>query len=77
LGIASPGGSTIASLDVAQQKVEVSVVHDGPATYPVCGRTSAQYDTRQRRRPHLDFSQYQLFIAAEVPRVECDFPGVE
>jgi transposase len=77
LGIASPWRINDASLDVAQQKVEVSVVHDGPATCPVCGRTSAKYDTRQRRWRHLDFCQYQLFITAEVPRVDCDLHGVK
>jgi transposase len=77
LGIAPPWMISDASLDVAQQKVEISVRHDGPATCPVCGRTAAKYDTRPRRWRHLDFCQYQLFITAEVPRIDCDLHGVK
>jgi hypothetical protein len=34
LGIAPPWMIKDASLDVAQQKVEISVTHEGPATCP-------------------------------------------
>src|SRR5450755_614311 len=77
LGIAPPWMISDASLDVAKQKVEISVRHDGPATCPVCGRTAPRYDTRPRRWRHLDFCQYQLFITAEVPRIDCDLHGVK
>ena len=77
LGIASPWMIRDASLDIAQQKVEISVTHEGPATCPICGRTATKYDTRSRRWRHLDFCQYQLFITAEVPRIDCDLHGVK
>jgi transposase len=77
LGIARPWVISDASLDVTQQKVDISVIHDGPATCPICGRTATKYDTRSRRWRHLDFCQYQLFITAEVPRIDCDLHGVK
>jgi transposase len=61
----------------AQQNVEISVMHEGPAICPVCGRKSPKYDTRQRRWRHLDFCQYQLFITAEIPRIDCELHGVK
>jgi len=77
LGIGSPWKINDASLDNAQQMAEVSVTHDGAATCPVCGKTSPKYDTRPRRWRHLDFCQYQLFVNAEVPRVDCELHGIK
>jgi len=77
LGIKSPWRLADSQLDVAEQFVEVFVVHDGPASCPVCGEPATKYDTRTRRWRHLDFCQYRLFISAEVPRVNCQAHGVK
>jgi transposase len=77
LGIGPPWKVSDANLDAAQQMVEVLVTHEGPATCPVCGEAAGKYDTRSRRWRHLDFCQYQLFITAEVPRIDCEMHGVK
>jgi transposase len=77
LGIAQPWKVSDANLDVAEQVVEVLVKHEGTATCPVCGEPASKYDTRPRRWRHLDFCQYQLFITAEVPRIDCSSHGVK
>src|SRR5580704_5707505 len=77
LGIAQPWKVSDANLDVAEQVVEVLVKHEGTATCPVCGEPASKYDTRPRRWRHLDFCQCQLFITAEVPRIDCSSHGVK
>jgi len=43
---------------------------------PECDRPCGRYDGRERRWRHLDTMQYQTFLIAEVPRVECAEHGV-
>lgn len=41
---------------------------------PVCGKPGAKaYDTEKQVWRHLDFFQYQAYIIARVPRVECKY----
>ncbi|MBF0165831.1 MAG: ISL3 family transposase [Magnetococcales bacterium] len=40
---------------------------------PVCGSKGAKaYDTTEKRWRHLNFFQYEAWLTARVPRVECD-----
>ncbi len=77
LGIAAPWKIVDAKLNVAAQSAEVVVVHDGAANCSVCGEPTSKYDTRPRRWRHLDFCQYELFVVADVPRVDCEKHGVK
>ena len=63
-------------LDVAAGTVEVFVEHRGEASCPKCGKACAGYDARRRRWRHLDTCQFQTYLTADVPRVECAEHGV-
>jgi transposase len=76
LGITAPWHVSDVVLDMAAGTVEVFVEHRGQACCPTCGKPCAGYDNRRRRWRHLDTCQFQTFLTAEVPRVECDEHGV-
>lgn len=76
LGITAPWHVSDVVLDMAAGTVEVLVEHRGQACCPKCGKGCAGYDNRRRRWRHLDTCQFQTFLTAEVPRVECDEHGV-
>lgn len=64
------------TLDVAAGTVEVFVEHRGETSCPKCGKPCAGYDARRRRWRHLDTCQFQTYLTADVPRVECAEHGV-
>jgi transposase len=76
LGISAPWRVTDVVLDVAAGTVEVFVEHRGEARCPKCGKSCAGYDARRRRWRHLDTCQFQTYLTADVPRVECAEHGV-
>ncbi len=43
--------------------------------YPQCRQICPGYDSRVRRWRHLDACEYQTWIEAEVPRVQCPEHG--
>lgn len=65
-------------LDEPRGRVEVSVVFDdsGRWTCPECGGAAKRHDVRRRLWRHLDTCQYQTFVTADIPRVECQTHGV-
>lgn len=50
---------------------------DNPVTCPGCGYVAPRYDSRPRRRRHLNPMQWKTFITADVPRVHCPQGGVK
>jgi transposase len=76
LGISAPWHVTDLVLDVSAGTVEVFVEHRGEASCPRCGKPCAGYDARRRRWRHLDTCQFQTYLTADVPRVECADHGV-
>jgi transposase len=76
LGISAPWHVSDVVLDVAAGRVEVFVEHRGEASCPKCGKPCAGYDARRRRWRHLDTCQFQTYLTADVPRVECAEHGV-
>jgi len=71
LGIFAPWHVTDVVLDVSAGTVDVFVEHRGQASWPKCGKPCAGYDARRRRWRHLDTCQFQTYLTADVPRVEC------
>lgn len=78
LGLEAPWFVDTVELDVSDDAVVVHLgVDEGaPLSCPACGRVCPRYDKRRRRWRHLDTCQYQTYVVAEVPRVECAEHGV-
>lgn len=64
-------------LDEVNHAVTVHVAIDEGVQLacPMCGKSASRYDKRQRRWRHLDTCQYQTYVVAEVPRVQCEQHG--
>jgi len=81
LGLTPPWQVNHIELDIAAQQVRVHVTHDAalsPLLCPECGQTGACYDLREERTwRHLDSCQFQTFLVARLPRVECPEHGVK
>jgi len=59
-------------------EVIVEVAHKGGGgPCPTCLLACPGYDSQRRRWRHLDMWQYQTWIEADVPRVECGEHGVQ
>lgn len=43
---------------------------------PHCHQPCPRYDSRTRKWRHLDTCQYQTYVHASIPRVECDQHGI-
>lgn len=79
LGLESPWSVERVDLDVAAQKVDVWVGHPAGQLWrcPTCGQERSCYDhSPQRSWRHLDSCQFQTFLHARIPRVECSEHGV-
>lgn len=79
LGLQSPWTVSRVSLDVNGQRVDVWAEHPEGATWtcPHCTKTLPLYDHAEERTwRHLDSCQFQTYLHARIPRVECDEHGV-
>lgn len=79
LGLAEPWKVTRVELKVDQQRVDVFVEHAAEASFacPTCGKACGLYDHAEERTwRHLDTCQFQTFLHARVPRVNCPEHGV-
>jgi transposase len=56
-------------------KVYVGVDEGEPLGCPICGQPAPRYDKRRRQWRHLDTCQYQTYVIADVPRVNCQTHG--
>jgi transposase len=80
LGITVPWTITRVVLDVEQVTVHVYLDYqtdNTPLLCPECGAPAGRYDSREERSwRHLDSCQFQTFLVARVPRVQCPQHGV-
>ncbi len=79
LGLQSPWTVSRVNLDVTEQRVDVWAEHPEGATWtcPHCAKTLPLYDHAEERTwRHLDSCQFQTYLHARIPRVECDEHGV-
>lgn len=79
LGLAAPWTVSGVDLDVAEQRVEVCVEHAADVRWrcPHCERELPVYDhSAERTWRHLDTCQFQTFLKARLPRVDCPEHGV-
>lgn len=76
LGLTPPWRIVRSELNLAKGFVEAEAACEGPVSCPTCGKPARKYDHRQRRWRHLDLFQYEFYLTADVPRVECPEHGV-
>jgi len=79
LGLAEPWKVTQVELKVDQQRVDIFVEHGAEASFacPTCFKACGLYDHAEERTwRHLDTCQFQTYLHARVPRVNCPEHGV-
>jgi transposase len=80
LGLESPWTVSRVDLDVKAQRVDVFAEHGDKKTWPCpdCGRERGLHDHEPERVwRHLDSCQFQTFLHARVPRVNCKDCGTK
>lgn len=81
LGLTTPWQVSRVELSVPQQEVRVHVTYDFAQPHllcPECGQPGPYYDLREERTwRHLDSCQFQTFLVARLPRIECREHGVK
>lgn len=78
LGLKSPWTVSRVNLDVKAQRVDVWAEHPGDASWecPQCAKKLPLYDHAEERTwRHLDSCQFQTYLHARIPRVECGEHG--
>lgn len=79
LGLSAPWSIEDVKLDAAAKKVVIEVCHGEDCCWrcPQCQTECPTYDhSDERRWRHLDTCQFQTFLLARVPRVNCPEHGV-
>ena len=79
LGLKSPWTMSRVNLNVEEQCVDVWAEHPKDAAWecPHCTKTLSLYDHAEERTwRHLDSCQFQTYLHARIPRVECPEHGV-
>ena len=79
LDLQSPWRVSCVDLDVKGQRVDVWAEHPEAVTWacPHCAKTLPLYDHAEERTwRHLDSCQFQTYLHARIPRVECGAHGV-
>lgn len=73
LGLADPWRVADVALSEAAGRLDIAVTHRRGASFPCpdCRQSSRVYDTVERTWRHLNFFQYQTYLHAAVPRVQC------
>jgi transposase len=76
LGLKSPWRIVCSELDLAKGVIEAEAAYEGPVICPTCNQPAGRYDHRERRWRHLDLFQYEFYLTARIPRVNCSEHGV-
>lgn len=78
LGLRAPWTMERVELDVKKERVDIWVGYPKGARSPCleCQMEYSVYDHRERVWRHLDSCQFQTFVHARVPRVNCPAHGV-
>ena len=77
LGIVPPWEVTEVSFSKESNRLDITIDFQRGATFlcPVCGATAPAYDTTEKTWQHLNFFQYEAYLHARVPRVNCPNEG--
>ncbi len=77
LGLLPPWHVTRVELDTGKRRIDFEVEHAGKrATCPACGiEHQLIHDRAPRSWRHLDFFQFEAWLHAQVPRVQCTGSG--
>jgi len=77
LGIVPPWEVTEISFSKESNRLDVTIDFQRGATFvcPVCGASVPAYDTSEKTWRHLNFFQYEAYLHARVPRVNCPNGG--
>jgi len=80
MGLVPPWQVTQCTFDPEQGRLDISIdfVRGGTFPCPECGRADCKaYDTEERTWRHLNFFQYETYLHARVPRVQCETCGTK
>lgn len=77
LGIVPPWEVTEVSFSKESNRLDITIDFQRGATFscPVCGASASAYDTTEKTWQHLNFFQYEAYLHARVPRVNCPNEG--
>lgn len=77
LGIVPPWEVTEVSFSKESNRLDITIDFQRGATFscPVCGVPASAYDTTEKTWQHLNFFQYEAYLHARVPRVNCPNEG--
>ncbi len=77
LGLQAPWAVREVRLDTAKQRIDFDVeCRQAQLTCPACGAAGQKvHDRKARSWRHLDFFQYEAWLHAQVPRVDCTSCG--
>ena len=77
LGIVPPWEVTEVSFSQESNRLDISIDFQRGATFvcPICGVPVPAYDTTEKTWQHLNFFQYEAYLHARVPRVNCPNEG--
>lgn len=77
LGIVSPWRVEGIEFSKESKRLDISINFERGAMFPcpVCGALTPAYDTTEKTWRHLNFFQYEAYLTARVPRVNCPNSG--
>lgn len=77
LGIVPPWEVTEVKFSKESNRLDITIDFQRGATFacPVCGAPAPAYDTTEKEWRHLNFFQYEAYLHARVPRVNCHNEG--
>lgn len=77
LGITPPWEVTAVTFSKESNRLDITIDFQRGATFacPVCGAPAPAYDTTEKEWRHLNFFQYEAYLHARVPRVNCPNEG--
>ncbi len=77
LGIVSPWEVTEVSFSKESNRLDITIDFQRGSTFPcpTCGTPAPAYDTTEKTWRHLNFFQYEAYLHAFVPRVNCPNEG--
>lgn len=77
LGITPPWKVTEVTFSKESNRLDITIDFQRGATFacPVCGAPAPAYDTTEKEWRHLNFFQYEAYLHARVPRVNCPNEG--
>lgn len=77
LGIVPPWEVTEVNFSKESNRLDITIDFQRGAAFlcPVCGAPAPAYDTTEKTWQHLNFFQYEAYLHARVPRVNCPNKG--